>query len=196
MIALPPLDVGGVKVTVAVSSPTVATRDVGAPGTVAAFTAIDTVEVSEIPIAFVAVATYLYSLPFVSPLTVQLVAGAFTVHDLFGDRGLPEVSRAVTVYEVMAEPPLFSGGVNETTADAFAVVAVRPVGGPGILAGITADEAAESVDVPEAFVAVVSNLYAVPLVRPEITHVVAGAFTVQDFDGDKGLPDASRAVIV
>jgi hypothetical protein len=196
VIALPPLDVGGVRVTVAVSSPTVAINDVGAPGTVAAITAIDTVEVSEIPIAFVAVATYLYSVPFVSPLTVQLVAGAFTVHDLFGDSGLPDASSAVTVYEVIAEPPLFSGAVNETTADAFAVVAVRPVGGPGILAGITADDAAESVDVPEAFVAVVSNLYAVPFVRPEITQVVAGAFTVQDFDGDKGLPDASRAVIV
>ena len=196
MIALPPLDVGGVKVTVAVSSPTVAINDVGAPGTVAAFTAIDTVEVSEIPIALVAVATYLYSVPLVSPLTVQLVAGAFTVHDLFGESGLPEVSSAVTVYEVMAEPPLLSGAVNETTADAFAVVAVRPVGGPGILAGVTADDADESVDVPEAFVAVVSNLYAVPFVRPEITQVVAGALTVQDFDGDNGLPDASRAVIV
>ena len=196
MIALPPLDVGGVKETVAVSSPTVATSDVGAPGTVAALTAIDAVEVSEIPIAFVAVATYLYSVPFVSPVTVQLVAGALTVQVLFSESGLPEVSRAVTVYEVTAEPPLLSGAVNDTTADAFAVVAVRFVGGPGILAGVTADEATESVDVPEAFVAVVSNLYAVPFVRPEITQVVAGAFTVQLFEGDKGLPEASSAITV
>jgi hypothetical protein len=156
--ALPPLETGGVKVTVAVSSPTLTLRDVGAPGTVAAFTAIEAVEVSEIPIALLAVATYLYSVPFVKPVTVQLVAGAFTVHVLFGDSGLPEVSRAVTVYEVIAEPPLSSGAVNETTADAFAVVAVSPVGGPGILAGVTADDATESVDVPVAFVAEVSNL--------------------------------------
>ena len=96
----------------------------------------------------------------------------------------------------MAEPPLSSGAVNETTADAFAVVAVRFVGGPGILAGITADDAAESVDVPDAFVAVVSNLYAVPFVRPEITQVVEGAFTVQLCKGDNGLPDASSAITV
>jgi hypothetical protein len=190
------LDVGGVKVTVAVSSPTVATRDVGAPGTVAALTAIDAVEVSEMPIAFVAVATYLYSVPFVSPVTVQLVVGALTVQVLFGDRGLPDVSSAVTVYKVIAEPPLFSGAVNETTADAFAVVAVTPVGGPGILAGVTAVDAVESVEVPDVFVAVVSNLYAVPLARPEITHDVAGAFTVQLFEGDKGLPEASSAITV
>jgi hypothetical protein len=190
------LETGGVKVTVAVSSPTLTLRDVGAPGTVAAFTAIDAVEVSEIPIALLAVATYLYSVPFVKPVTVQLVAGAFTVQLAFGDSGLPEVSSAVTVYEVIAEPPLSSGAVNETTADAFAVVAVSPVGGPGILAGVTADDAAESVDVPEAFVAVVLNLYAVPFVRPEITHVVAGAFTVQLFEGDKGLPEGSSAITV
>jgi hypothetical protein len=196
VIALPPLNAGGVKETVAVSSPTVVINDVGAPGTVAALTAIDAVEVSEMPIAFVAVATYLYSVPFVSPVIVQLVVGALTVHVLFGDSGLPDASSAVTVYEVIAEPPLFCGAVNETTADAFAVVAVTPVGGPGILAGVTADDAVESVEVPDVFVAVVLNLYAVPFVRPEITHVVAGAFTVQLFEGDKGLPEASSAITV
>ena len=59
MIDVPPLATGGVKVTVAVSSPTVAISDVGAPGTVAAVTAMEAVDVSEIPIAFVAVTTYL-----------------------------------------------------------------------------------------------------------------------------------------
>jgi hypothetical protein len=143
---------------VAVSSPTLTVSDVGAPGTVAAFTAIDAVEVSEIPIALLAVATYLYSVPFVNPVTVQLVAGAFTVQLLLGDSGLPEVSSAVTVYEVIAEPPSLSGAVKETTAEALAVVAVRFVGGPGILAGVTAEEAAESVELPVAFVAALSNL--------------------------------------
>jgi hypothetical protein len=33
-------------------------------------------------------------------------------------------------------------------------------------------------------------------VRPEITQVVAGAFTVQLFEGDKGLPEASSAITV
>ena len=59
VIGVPPLDAGAVKDTVAVSSPTVAIRDVGAPGTVAALTAIDAVDVSEMPIALVAVTTYL-----------------------------------------------------------------------------------------------------------------------------------------
>ena len=146
------------KVTVAVSSPTVAISDVGAPGTVAALTAIEAVDVSEIPIAFVAVTTYLYSLPLVSPLTVQLVAGAFTVQLLFGESGAPDVSSAVTVYEVIAEPPLSAGAVNETTEDWLAVFAVTFVGAPGILAGITADEAAELVEVPVVFVAVDLNV--------------------------------------
>ena len=34
-------------------------------------------------------------------------------------------------------------------------------------------------DVPEAFVAVVLNVYNVPLVKPVIVHVVAGVVTVQ-----------------
>ena len=56
-------------------------------------------------------------MPFVSPETVQLVAGAFTVQLLFGESGAPEVSSAVTVYEVIAEPPLSTGAMNETTDD-------------------------------------------------------------------------------
>ena len=76
------------------------------------------------------------------------------------------------------------------------MVAVTFVGGPGILAGITEDEAAEFVDVPEALVAIDLNVYAVPFVSPEITHEVAGALTVQDFVGESGFPDASRAITV
>ena len=97
-------------------------------------------------------------MPFVSPETVQLVAGAFTVQLMFGESGAPEMSSAVTVYEVIAEPPLSAGAVNEITEDWSAVVAVTFVGAPGILAGITADELAELVEVPAVFVAVDLNV--------------------------------------
>ena len=55
MITEPPLSVGGVKATVAVSSPRVAVTAVGAPGIEAGTIALDGEEVVE-PAAFVAVA--------------------------------------------------------------------------------------------------------------------------------------------
>jgi hypothetical protein len=47
-----------------------------------------------------AVTEYLYAVPFVRPLMLQLVAGAVTVQVKGPGTGLPEASSAVTVYEV------------------------------------------------------------------------------------------------
>ena len=72
----------------------------------------------------------------------------------------------VAVYEVIGEPPLEAGGVNETAACAFPAVAVPIVGAPGTVARVTLLEGAEAGPVPAALVAVTVKVYAVPLVNP------------------------------
>ena len=54
MIGLPPSDVGGVQVTVALPFPGVATTFVGVPGVVRGVMALDGVEGGPLPAAFVA----------------------------------------------------------------------------------------------------------------------------------------------
>jgi hypothetical protein len=53
-MALPPLDAGAVKLTVACALPPAAAPMVGAPGTVAGMTLLETVDAGLDPIAFVA----------------------------------------------------------------------------------------------------------------------------------------------
>ena len=55
MIALPPSDVGGVKLIVAWAFPAVAETPVGAPGTVAGVTLFEGDDAGPVPIALVAV---------------------------------------------------------------------------------------------------------------------------------------------
>ena len=74
---------------------------------------------------------------------------------------------AVTVYEVMALPPV-PGAVKVTEACALPAVAVPMVGAPGTVAGVTLLDAADAAPVPTLFVAVTVKVYAVPLVRPVI----------------------------
>ncbi len=60
----------------------------------------------------------------------------------------------VTVYEVIAEPPLLLGAKNVIVASPLPRVAVPMVGAPGTVAGTTEFEVAETELVPTAFVAV------------------------------------------
>jgi hypothetical protein len=63
------------------------------------------------------------------------------------------------------------GAVHETTDSPFALlVALTDVGASGTVDGIAEAEAVEAEPVPDAFVAVTVNVYAVPLVRPVIVH--------------------------
>jgi len=55
---------------------------------------------------------------------------------------------------VIAAPPLFAGAVNVTVACPLAATADTLVGAPGVVAGVTAEEAVEAVPVPTLFVAV------------------------------------------
>jgi hypothetical protein len=55
VIGLPPVDVGALKVTVALEFPAEAVTEVGAPGTVDGVTAFDAVEAGPVPLALIAV---------------------------------------------------------------------------------------------------------------------------------------------
>ena len=66
---------------------------------------------------------------------------------------------AVTVYPVIAEPPVLEGAFHETDACPLPGVATTPVGESGtVAAGVTALEAAEAEEVPIALVAVTVNV--------------------------------------
>jgi hypothetical protein len=79
---------------------------------------------------------------------------------------------------VIAGPPVSVGGVSETVADPFPIVAVTLVGTPGLPAGLTDAEDAEPELLPVALFATVENEYEVPFVRPVMVHEVAGEITV------------------
>jgi hypothetical protein len=93
-------------------------------------TVVDTALLAEdafdVPTAFVAVTVNVYDVPAVKPLTV------------IGDElpvavTLPGLD--VTVYWVIAEPPLFAGALNDTDKlDVVALPALTPVGGSGLVA--------------------------------------------------------------
>ena len=140
-----------------------ATTAVGASGTVEGTIETDAADGEPTPDAFVAVTVNVYEVPFVRPETVQLVAVVAQVSPP-GDE--------VTVYSVIAAPPLLAGAVHETTDWRLAApVALTDVGAPGTVEGTTAADAAEAEPVPRAFVAVTVNVYEMPFVRP---------FTVQN----------------
>jgi hypothetical protein len=84
----------------------------------------------------------------------------------------------VTVYEVIAGPPVTVGAIKETVAEPLPIKAFTPVGASGLPAGVTEDEVVP-VDVPVELTAVALNVYAVPFVKPRMTHDVAGEITVQ-----------------
>jgi len=73
---------------------------------------------------------------------------------------------------MIGAPPLSAGGVQLSVIDVgVAVPPVRPVGAPGVVAGVTAAEAADGGEVPTALVAVTVNVYAVPLVKPDTVEL-------------------------
>jgi hypothetical protein len=108
-------------------------------------------------VAFVAITVNVYAVPLVSPVTVMGLAAPFAVI-------LPGVE--VTVYPVIADPPLLVGAVNVTVARAFPAVAVPIVGAPGPVEGVTEFEGELGKLLPVAFVAITVKVYAVPLVSP------------------------------
>jgi hypothetical protein len=59
----------------------------------------------------------------------------------------------VTVYPVMALPPVEAGALNATLAWAFPAVATGLVGAPGTVPGVTDPDVDEATELPAALVA-------------------------------------------
>ena len=106
-MAEPPLLAGAVNDTVASPLPRVAVTPVGASGTVAGTTEFEVPDDVLVPVLFVAVTVNVYVVPLVKPVIV------------IGDEPPVAVKPPVldeTVYVVIAEPPVFAGGVNVMVA--------------------------------------------------------------------------------
>jgi hypothetical protein len=169
--ALPPLSPGAVHAMTARSVRAVAVTPVGASGTVRGVTEV-TADAGPVPSELVAVTDTEYVAPFVSPVMVQVVPGAGTVHDS------PEPA-TVAVYDCTAAPSVLAGADHEMTVWPLPGAEEGDRGAVGGPLGVTLT-CAEAVPSPAAFAAVTSTTYVVPFVRPLITHVVAGALTWQD----------------
>ena len=64
----------------------------------------------------------------------------------------------VTVYPVIAEPPVSVGAVQVIVASAFPAVAPTAVGAADTIAGTTVDEGAEATEAPRMLDAVTLNI--------------------------------------
>jgi len=106
--------------------------------------------------------------PLANPVTMQLVAvGPEAVH--VNPPGLE-----VTVYPVIADPPLDAGIVHETVDCPDSTVPLTAVGASGVVIGVTGLER-PAFPFPNAFVATTENVYGVPLVSPDTMQLVAVA---------------------
>ncbi len=87
-------------------------------------------------------------MPFVKPVTLQEVVAVVQVNP---------PGEEVTVYVVIALPPLDPGAVQLTTDDALATVPETPVGAPGTVLGVTFDDV-PAVEFPAALIAITENV--------------------------------------
>jgi hypothetical protein len=156
VIADPPLFTGGVKVIVASPLPRTAVTLVGAPGVVAGVIELLVGDEEPVPFAFVAVTVKVYVVPFVRPVTVIGESVPVAVCPRF----------EVTVYCVMVEPPLLTGGVKVIVASPLPATADTLVGAFGMLFGVIELLVVEAALSPSAFVAMTVKVYVVPFVRP------------------------------
>jgi hypothetical protein len=58
----------------------------------------------------------------------------------------------------MVAPPLLEGALKTTATEALPRVPMTPVGAPGVVAGVTDEEAAEAALLPTALVAMTLNV--------------------------------------
>ena len=73
---------------------------------------------------------------------------------------------------MIADPPVEAGAVHDTEDVVSPAVAATPVGAPGVVYGVTADDADDAGPVPTLLVAVTVKVYDVPLVSPVTVHDV------------------------
>jgi hypothetical protein len=67
---------------------------------------------------------------------------------------------------MIALPPLETGAVHDNETCPLPRVGVTEVGVPGVVNGVTLDEAVENVPRPAPLIAATRNVYAVPFVNP------------------------------
>ena len=168
---MPPLD-GATTVTVAWPFPV---TTVGVPGEAGAesvgVTALDAVELVEVPPPLDAVEVKVYEVPLVNPVTTQDPEAPVTVQ-------VAPPGEAVTKYEV-GLPPL-DGDETVTVACPSPATAVAWPGVPGAGgSGVVLAEAGEEFEVPPSLDAVEVNVYEVPLVNPVTTQDPEAPVTVQ-----------------
>jgi hypothetical protein len=129
VIAVPPSDPVAVQLTRDLAFSICPLTFVGALGAVAPLRLSVAIDGDELPLVFVATTTNLYAVPFVNPVTVQEVDVVVQVK---------RPGNEVTVYPVIALPPLDTGAVQLTTEEVLAYVRLTLVGGCGayeVLAG-------------------------------------------------------------
>jgi hypothetical protein len=107
-------------------------------------TEFDALDDAPVPATFVAATVKVYEVPLTRLLTEHDVPDVVHVR-------VPGLE--VTVYDVIAAPPLLAGAVHETVAEPLPAVAVTPVGAPGTVLGVTALDAADAGPCPDPFVA-------------------------------------------
>jgi hypothetical protein len=106
---------------------------------------LETLDDVLVPTELVAVTVKVYVAPFVRPV--------MTIGDAPPVAVKPPVFEE-TVYDVMAEPPLLTGGVKVTVAWPLPATALMLVGAFGTVAGVTELLVADGTLVPAKFVAV------------------------------------------
>jgi len=149
VIVFPPLDAGADHDTV--TCPTSGTKVVivGAPGTVYGVTEEDAVDALELPALLVAITVNVYGVPLLNPVTVALVPDEVAVI-------LPGLD--VTVYKVIAFPPLELGADHDTATCVSPLVPDTPVGALGTVYGVTEEDAADALEFPAPFLATTVNV--------------------------------------
>jgi hypothetical protein len=127
VIGDPPSDGGNDQFTVALLLPTTLKTLTGFSGADGndGIIIFDAVDANDVPTELVAVTVNVYSVPFVNPVTVAVVA--FAPADAVTPSGMD-----VTVYPVIGTPPLNIGTLQFTIAVVFPFFAVTFDGGSGI----------------------------------------------------------------
>jgi len=162
VIADPPSLAGAVNATdMLVALATVAVPIVGAPGTVNGMTPLLVELRSLLPAALVAYTVNVYPVPLLNPVIVIGEVDPVAV--------IPP-GEDVTVYDVIADPPLLAGAVNGIVACPLPAVTVPIVGAPGIVYGVTLLLAELLMPLPIEFVAYTVNVYATVLDNPDIRN--------------------------
>ena len=143
------MNAGALKVTTAFALPANAEPIVGASGVVYGV-ALEEAELAALfPAALVATTVKVYAVPLVKPFKVIGLDKPVAVY---------EPGLEVTVYPVIADPPLDAGALKATETCPFPAVGDPMVGAPGTVNGVTLFEAELAALVPTLLVAVTENV--------------------------------------